>query len=185
MSDLPRSALIPPTVSLVKGADRSKRRHAAIWVVAAAALVTAGTSLWVWEPWVDRSPFTALVAGVTPMKDAESATDGSECTPNLAGETMVVYDASGKRKLASAVEPSVGQVLPSLHSVTAKWCFSATRIEGVPGGEGTYKVQTGGGNLVTMKEEHLREPVDQQREAMKETRLPPYDAPPPELPSVQ
>lgn len=155
-----------------------------MWAVAAVAVVAAGTSLWVGEPWADHGPFTALVAGVTPVKDAESAVDGSECTPNLAGETLIVYDASGERKLASGVEPSVGEVLPSSHSDTAKWCFSVIRFEGLPGGEGSYMVQIGGGNLVTVREEHLRQPVDQQREAMKETKLSPYDAPAPERPSA-
>ncbi|WP_406335717.1 hypothetical protein [Streptomyces sp. NBC_00203] len=134
---------------------------------------------------MDRGPFTALVTGASPVTDSETNAESGECTPNLAGEAVVIYDAEGKRKLASGVESSIGEVLPSSYGDFEGWCFSATRIEGLPGGEGTYKVQVGGGNLVTVEEDHLRQSVDQQRKAMRKTKLPPDDAPALELPSDQ
>ncbi|GAA3838676.1 hypothetical protein GCM10022403_083900 [Streptomyces coacervatus] len=185
MSDVPGSNLISPAVSRAKGSEQLKKRRAAIGGVTAAVVVAAGVSLWAWEPWVDRSPFTALVAGASPVTDLGSKGESGECTPNLAGGAVVVYDASGKSKLASGVESSTGEVLPSSYGDFAGWCFYVTRIEGLPGGEGTYKVQVGGGNLVTVEEEHLRQPVDQQREGMRKMKLPPDDAPAPGLPAEQ
>ncbi|UQA93762.1 hypothetical protein [Streptomyces halobius] len=185
MSEVPGSNLISPVVSLAKGSEPLKKRRAAKWGATAAVVVAAGVSLWAWEPWVDRSPFTALVAGASPVTDPGSKTESGECTPNLAGEAVVIYDASGKSKLASGIEPSTGEVLPSSYGDVAGWCFYVTRIDGLPGGEGTYKVQVGRGNLVTVEEEHLRQPVDQQREGMRKTKLPPDDAPAPELPAEQ
>ncbi|MGF0177281.1 hypothetical protein ACQF36_44590 [Streptomyces sp. Marseille-Q5077] len=114
---------------------------------------------------MDRSPFTATVTGAAPVTG--QAVEGGACTPNLAGETVVIYDASGKRKLGSAVQPSRGEVLPSDFGDMAGWCFHATRVAQVPGGEGMYKVQVGGGNLVTVEEEQLRASADEQRQVMK------------------
>lgn len=140
------------------------------WAAVAGLLAAAGAGLWAWEPWADRSAFTATVTGASPLE--EPAAVGETCTPRLAGETVVIYDASGKRMLASGIESGDGEVLPSSYGEVAGWCFHATLIEGLPGGEGTYQVQVGGGNLVTVEEDHLRISANQQREALKDTQQP-------------
>lgn len=172
MSDLSPTSRISAAEPPAKAAGGAKRRRVALWSAAGALVVVAGVSLWVWQPWVDRSPFTALVSSASPVKDAGAKRAGAVCTPNLAGESVDIYDASGKRKLASGTEPAVGEVLPDSYGDFAGMCFVVTRVEGLPGGEGAYKVQVGGGNLVTAEEEYLRLSEDQQREKLRTMKLP-------------
>ncbi|MGW1053456.1 hypothetical protein [Streptomyces sp. NPDC002521] len=152
-------------MAAVKGFGRTACAGVTMWAVVGALLVAGGLGLWTWEPKKDRSPFTATVGGVSPL--AERADAGEVCTPKLAGQAVVIYDASGKRELASGVEPSEGEVLPSSDGDTVGWYFHATQVQQLPGGEGTYKVQIGGGNIVTIDEDQLRTSIAQQREAMR------------------
>lgn len=113
-----------------KGLEPRSRRRIAVYSAAAVALATAAAGVGGWKHSVDRSPFTATVTGAAPVTG--QAVEGGACTPNLAGETVVVYDASGKRKLGSAVQPSRGEVLASDFGDVAGWCFHATRVMEAP-----------------------------------------------------
>ncbi|WP_179084099.1 hypothetical protein [Streptomyces rectiverticillatus] len=46
---------------------------------------------------------------------------------------MIVFDKSGKHKLAEGVTERTGERLPESCGEVAGFCFSVTRIEDVPG----------------------------------------------------
>ncbi|MGX8904242.1 hypothetical protein ACR820_03015 [Streptomyces netropsis] len=166
MSDLTNRTAAPT------GDQPSKNRSRITWG-AAAALGAAGIAagLFLWKPWADEAPFTATISSAS----TGSTTDGERCTPNLAGKPIVIYDKAGKHKLAEGVTSKDGERLPDSFGDFAGYCFDVTRVEGVPGGRGSYQVQVGGGNMTKVTEEDLRRPADAQREQLKTTKMPDDD----------
>ncbi|MHA7956297.1 hypothetical protein ACX9I7_00875 [Streptomyces sp. L500] len=147
---------------------RARNRRRVAWGTAA-ALGAAGIAagLFLWKPWADDATFTATISSAS----TGSATSGEKCTPNLAGETIVIYDKTGKRKLAEGVTSRDGERLPASFGNFGGYCFDVTRVEGVPGGQGSYQVQVGGGNTTKVTEEDLRRPADAQREKLKTAKI--------------
>ncbi len=181
MSDLTKPAAPPAAPQRPEGAKTPKRRKLILWgAVGAVCAAAATTGLLLWKPWVDRSPFTALIGNLSEdeyLRNGGKGHGGDRCTPNLAGERVIVFDKSGKHKLAEGVAERTGERLPDSYGEVAGYCFSVTRIEGVPGGEGAYVTQVGGGNKTKSDEKDLRRTVQEHREAFKNMRLPDDDAP--------
>ncbi|WKV74168.1 hypothetical protein AW27_023280 [Streptomyces sp. PCS3-D2] len=152
-------------VSLDKTPQPAPRGKIAI--VAGAVTVAVGIGLALWQPWVDRTPFTAYEVAV---QDAEYTTPGSTpgtCVRTSASEEeRVIFDEDGTR-LASARDPREGEVLGPEFGEFAGACLFVSRIDGVPGGRGTYVTQWAGGTKSTMSEEDLRESPEDQRERVK------------------
>lgn len=158
-----------------ENSERSRRRkRPALWGVAGVAAIAAvATGLLVWKPWVDEAPFTASVSFATRPSSAGSAGEGtSTCVPNSSGEPIVIYDKTGKRKLAEGVTSSKGQRLSSEFGDFAGYCFTSDRVEGIPSGQDGYMVQVGGGTMSPMSERDLRASVDQQLAKLKTLKLP-------------
>ncbi|MEV8311743.1 hypothetical protein AB0P36_31545 [Streptomyces flavidovirens] len=119
-------------MSLTKTSEKSWRRIPMWAAVAGIVAVAAGVTLWVWAPWVDRSPFTAYTVGV---QDEEHTVPGS--TPNscvrtaASGEETVIYDEDGKR-LASGRAEREGERLGPEFGEWAGDCLIVTRIDDIP-----------------------------------------------------
>ncbi|MEU1307808.1 hypothetical protein ABZ419_02775 [Streptomyces cinnamoneus] len=151
------------------------KRRPVLWGAAAAACVVGASAVLLWEPWVDRTPFTATIVSAsadTYVRNGGHGRAGEQCTPNAAGETVVVFDKSGKRKLAEATTSRTGQRLPDSYGDFGGYCYEVTRVEGVPGGEGIYKIQTGGGTISSISEDDLRRTADELGQGFKKTRVP-------------
>ncbi|MFF4408502.1 hypothetical protein ACFY1P_29660 [Streptomyces sp. NPDC001407] len=155
-----------------------KRRPVVLWGAAAAACAAGASAVLLWEPWVDRTPFTATIVSASAdayIRNGGHGRAGEQCTPNAPGETVVIFDKSGKRKLAEATTSRTGQRLPDAYGDFAGYCYEVTLVKNVPGGEGTYKIQTGGGTISSMSEDDLRLSADEQRQGFKKTRIPADD----------
>ncbi|MEU5428457.1 hypothetical protein ACH4UT_23485 [Streptomyces sp. NPDC020799] len=182
MADLTKRAATTAAPQRPESAKTPKKRKAILWGVIGAVCAATTTGLLLWKPWVevDRSPFTALIGNISEdeyLRSGGKGHGGDQCTPNQVGERVIVFDKSGKRKLAEGVAERTGERLPDSYGEVAGYCFSVTRIEGVPGGEGTYVTQVGGGNKTKSDEKDLRRTVQEHREAFKNMRLPAADAP--------
>ncbi|MGP3685734.1 hypothetical protein ACTVZO_13635 [Streptomyces sp. IBSNAI002] len=153
-------------VSLDKTPQRRPkgRRNA---IVAGAATVAVGIGIALWQPWLDRAPFTVYKVAV---QDGEYTRPGSSpgtCVRTSASEEeRVILDEDGTR-LASARDPREGELLGAEFGEFAGACLFVARIDGVPGGRGTYLMQWGGGTKHEMSEEDLRESLESQREQVK------------------
>lgn len=154
-------------VSLVKGPQRSKWRIPVWSMIGGATVAAAAVSLWVWAPWVDRSPFTAFVVGVGPGEFAvEGSTPGSCLRTAASEEETVIYDEDGKR-LASGRAEREGERLGPEFGEYAGDCMIMTRIDNIPGGHGTYWSEWGGGDRNEVGEKQLRMTYDEHREWFK------------------
>ncbi|MFE2149087.1 hypothetical protein ACFXAO_03500 [Streptomyces lavendulae] len=144
---------------------RPKGRRNAI--VAGAATVAVGIGIALWQPWVDRAPFTAYQVAVQDGEYTKPGARPGTCVRTSASEEeRVILDEYGAR-LASARDPREGEVLGPEYAEFAGACLFVARIDGVPGGRGTYVMQWGGGTKHTMSEKDLREPLESQRERVK------------------
>ncbi|WP_143675230.1 hypothetical protein [Streptomyces sp. JV178] len=157
----------PAAVSLTKQSAKTGHRLP-VWAVAGAVLLAAaGVGLWSWAPWVDRTPFTAYTVGV---QDAQYTVPGSNpgtCVRTAASEEeTVVFDEDG-RKLAAGRAEEEGEVLGPEFGDFAGDCLIITRIDGVPGGLGTYLTSWGGGDRSEITEDELRLPATTQRDRFK------------------
>lgn len=162
----------PTPVSLTK-TPRTGRRSMPLWAaVGGIVAVTAGVTLWVWAPWVDRGPFTAYMVGV---QDEEHTVPGStpdSCVRTAASEEeTVIYDEDGKR-LASGRAEREGERLGPEFGEWAGDCLIVTRIDGIPGGMGTYLTEWAGGDRHEISEDELRLPLEQRRERFKTMEKP-------------
>ncbi|MFC4518052.1 MULTISPECIES: hypothetical protein [Streptomyces] len=157
-----------------ENSERSRRRkRPALWGVAGVAAIAAvATGLLMWKPWVDKAPFTASVSFATRTSTDSTGEDAGTCVPNSSGEPIVIYDQTGKRKLAEGVTSSKGQRLSSEFGDFAGYCFTSDRVEGIPSGQDGYMVQIGGGTMSPMSERDLRASVDQQLAKLKTVKLP-------------
>ncbi|MER6349600.1 hypothetical protein ACWC10_17850 [Streptomyces sp. NPDC001595] len=154
-------------VSLTKTPKKGWRRIPVWAAVGAAVTVAAGVTLWVWAPWVDRSPFTAYTVGVQDEEHTGPGSTPDSCIRTAASEEeTVIYDEDGKR-LASGRAEREGERLGPEFGEWAGDCLIVTRIDGVPGGFGTYLTEWGGGSRNEISEEELRLSSDQQRERFK------------------
>jgi hypothetical protein len=157
----------PAPVSLTKTPEKDWRRIP-MWATAIGIVaVTTGVILWVWAPWVDRTPFTAYTVGV---QDEEHTVPGStpdSCVRTAASEEeTVIYDEDGKR-LASGRAKREGERLGPEFGEWAGDCLIVTRIDDIPGGMGTYLTEWGRGDRNEISEKELRLPLEQHREQFK------------------
>ncbi|RNL73172.1 hypothetical protein [Streptomyces sp. I6] len=157
-------------IDVKQGRGRKGRRMLAVGAVGVIAVLGAG--LWMWEPWKDTTPFTAVRVSVAPGKYAEPGSTADSCVPHAAGKEVVIYDEDGQHELASAREPREGVVLPAEYGDFAGDCAVATRIPDVPGGHDAYVVQWGGGSKLKVPAEDLRRSAAEQREQLKTTTKP-------------
>ncbi|MFE3182809.1 hypothetical protein ACFXKR_18340 [Streptomyces violascens] len=154
-------------ISLSKEQQPKTKKRVAVGAAAAGAfMVVAGTGLWLWQPWVDRTPFTAYLASPAPGEYAKPGSTPGSCVPHASDEEITVFDGDGK-KLARSRQPHEGTVLSSEFGDFAGDCLVVTRLDHVRGGEGTYFVQWGGGNKVKISEKDLRRPADEQANGFK------------------
>ncbi|MGY1582058.1 hypothetical protein [Streptomyces sp. MN13] len=104
------------------------------------------------------------------MQDEEHTLPGStpdSCIRTAASEEeTVIYDEDGK-KLASGRAEREGERLGPEFGEWAGDCLIVTRIDGIPGGLGTYLTEWGGGSRNEISEEELRLPLEQHRERFK------------------
>ncbi|SHN07354.1 hypothetical protein [Streptomyces yunnanensis] len=160
---------------------KSRRRRALWWAAGSSVLAAAaGVTVWVWQPWVDRSPFTAYEVSVAPGEHASPGSKPGSCVPHASEEEIALFDGGGQ-KIAQARQSREGELLSSEFGEFAGECLVVTRIDNVPGGEDTYVYQWGGGTKRRMTEEELRRPVAEQRESFKTLKK--TEAAPPDLDS--
>ncbi|MFF3337856.1 hypothetical protein [Streptomyces flavidovirens] len=163
----------PAAVSLTKTPQKARRQMTVWAVVGSIVAVTAGVTLWVWAPWVDRSPFTAYQIG---MQDEEYTVPGStpgSCVRTAGSEEeSVIYDEDGNR-LAAGRDEREGERLGPEFGDWAGDCLFVARIDDVPGGLGTYLIDWGGGgDRHEIAEEDLRLSVEAKRENLTTAKKP-------------
>ncbi|MEU7576776.1 hypothetical protein AB0B50_04135 [Streptomyces sp. NPDC041068] len=160
----PARTAVDQDASLTKTRRTNRRVLALTGVLVAAAL---GAVVWWWAPWVDRDPFTAYDVSVALGKYTESGSTAGSCIRTASSEEeTVIYDEDG-HKLAVGRDPKEGQRLGPEFGDFAGDCMFITRVDGVPGGEGTYVRQWGGGTKTELGEDELRMSVEEQRERFK------------------
>lgn len=145
---------------------KTKKRVVAGAAAAGAFMVVAGAALWLWQPWVDRTPFTAYLAFPAPGEYAKPGSTPRSCVPHAPDEETIVFDGDGE-KLAWSRQPHEKTVLSSEFGDFAGDCLVVTRLDHVRGGDRTYFVQWGGGSKVKISEEDLRRPADEQADGFK------------------
>ncbi|MGI5196311.1 hypothetical protein ACQEVY_22120 [Streptomyces sp. CA-288835] len=132
------------SISLVKASDspRSSRfgRRAVVAGTAAGTVLLIALTLFIWEPWVDRSPFTARVHSAMASARFEDLGGGS-CYPKNAGKKVELF-GEDKQRLAVSQEPSRGEILTSEYGDVAGYCFAYVEFKNVPGGEDTYYLKS-------------------------------------------
>ncbi|MDJ0383226.1 hypothetical protein [Streptomyces sp. G-G2] len=157
-------------VSLEKATAVDWRPKKTRLAAGAVAVLMVGGGLWLWQPWVDRTPFTAYTAA---LQEAEYTVPGSSpgtCVRMAASqEDRGIYDQDGKR-LAAGRDPKEGEVLGPEFGDFAGDCLFISRIANVPGGKGTYVTQWGGGTKSEVSEEDMRESAEAQKERFKTRR---------------
>jgi len=130
--------------SLTKGPKsvpvlRPKRR-VTIGLAALASLAAVGTTLLVWEPWVDRTPFTARSYSTSGTARFVDDGDGSCHVKGAAAREKLLGE--DKRVLATG-SPQGGEILSSEYGDLAGHCFLYTEFTDVPAGEDAYFVVPG------------------------------------------
>ncbi|MFF9057433.1 hypothetical protein ACF09K_01830 [Streptomyces sp. NPDC014882] len=99
-----------------------------------------GTALLVWEPWVDRTPFTArnygVLGGAMFVDDGDGSchAEGAAARDKLLGED--------KRVLATGSSWG-GEILSSEYGDLAGRCLAYTEFSDVPAGEDAYFIVSG------------------------------------------
>ncbi|MFH9138681.1 hypothetical protein [Streptomyces sp. NPDC017524] len=147
-------------------------------MLAGAATVAVGIGMAVWQPWLDRSPFTAYQVGLQEARYTVPGSSPGTCVRTAASEEeRVIYDEDGER-LAAGRDPREGEVLGPEFGEFAGDCLFISRIANVPGGKGTYLVQWGGGTRQRVSEEDMRESPERQAERFKTHRKSDFEDPP-------
>ncbi|AZM76032.1 hypothetical protein D1J63_14425 [Streptomyces sp. KPB2] len=142
---------------------RSKRRIA-VGVASLASLAIAGTALFIWEPWVDRSPFTARSYSPLGADMFVDTGDGSCRAEGVAAREKLLGE--DKRVLATGSSQG-GEILSSEYGDLAGHCFAYTEFTGVPAGEDAYFVVSGE-RLYTADGEELG-PVETAEASLRES----------------
>ncbi|MEW1869227.1 hypothetical protein AB0420_13990 [Streptomyces caelestis] len=128
------------TKSSESGSTPRPKRRITIGLAATASMVVAGTALFISEPWVDRTPFTARDYGVLGTAMFVDEGDGScHAKVEAARERLLGED---KRVLATGSSQG-GEILSSEYGDLAGNCFVYTEFTGVPAGEDAYFVVSG------------------------------------------
>ncbi|WP_097911786.1 hypothetical protein [Streptomyces sp. b84] len=157
-------------ISLVMEPQGLLAGHRTVIVAGAATVLAVGIGMALWQPWLDRSPFTAYRVG---LQEAQYTVPGSSpgtCVRTAASEEeRVIYAEDGER-LAAGRDPREGEVLGPEFGEFAGDCLFISHIDNVPGGKGTYLVQWGGGTRHAISEEDLRESAERQKERFKTHR---------------
>ncbi|MBL1081130.1 hypothetical protein JK359_03925 [Streptomyces actinomycinicus] len=135
-------------------------------VIVGACVVTLGIVVGVWQPWVDRTPFTAYEVGVVPGENADDGPTPGSCVPRMGPQKIVIYDEDGT-KLAQAVEPRQGKWLSGDFKQFAGDCMIVTAVRDVPGGKGTYLRQWAGRSRDPFPEQDLRRSRQERIDAWK------------------
>ncbi|MGW2585873.1 hypothetical protein ACWCYZ_31905 [Streptomyces virginiae] len=108
-------------VSLAKTTVVGRRPKKARLAAGAVAVLAVGGGLWLWQPWVERTPFTAYTAA---LQEAEYTVPGSSpgsCVRTAASEEEhVIFGEDGKR-LAAGRAPREGRVLGRVFNDLAWW----------------------------------------------------------------
>lgn len=130
-------------VSLTKAAEPVpalpiKRRLVVALMACLATAVLTGAAI-VWEPWVDRSPFTARSYGAVASARFTNSGDGT-CVPEDAGKTAQLL-GEDRQRLAESRFQVTGEVLTS--GAAAGSCLFYVEFENVPRGEDAYYVKGG------------------------------------------
>lgn len=149
------------------------------WLAAGAvAVLVVGGGLWLWQPWVDRTPFTAYTAALQVAEYTVPGSSPGSCVRTAGSEEeRVIFDEDGNR-LAAGRDPKEGQVLGPEFGEFVGDCMFISRIDNVPGGKRTYVTQWGGGTKQEVSEEDMRESAEAQAERFKTKRKSDFTAPP-------
>ncbi|MFD7700559.1 hypothetical protein [Streptomyces caelestis] len=137
---MPNEHLVSLTKASASGSTPRSKRRAAIGLAAFASVAVVGMALFAWEPWVDRTPFTARDYGVLGTAMFVDDGDGS-CHAKVAAarEKLLGED---KRVLATGSSQD-GEILSSEYGDLAGNCFVHTEFTGIPAGEDAYFVVSG------------------------------------------
>lgn len=129
--DSPMSASTP--VSLTKSSTSSTaRRRLVLRVLCCLTVAGVCGALLAWEPWVDRSPFTARTYGVLGEAMFVHNDDGT-CSANDSGPQQLLGEDG--QPLAEG-NPEAGEILPT--GDLAGRCLISTEYRHVPAGEDSY-----------------------------------------------
>ncbi|MFD0211415.1 hypothetical protein ACFVH9_20445 [Streptomyces hirsutus] len=116
------------------------KRHVAISLTALASLAAVGAALFIWEPWVDRTPFTAR--GYSVIGTAMSVDKGDGTCYEKGAATREKLLGEDKQVLATGSSKG-GEILPSEYGDVAGRCLAYTEFTDVPAGEDAYFLVSG------------------------------------------
>ncbi|MFF0741535.1 hypothetical protein ACFYVL_14160 [Streptomyces sp. NPDC004111] len=149
-----------------------RKRRVIIPMVAALGVIVLASSLAVWEPWKDRSPFTVFDLGMQEAKYTFPGSAPNSCIRDGASEQETVLFSTDGERLAAGRAQREGILLGPEFGAWAGFCAITTRIDGVPGGYGTYLSEWGRGERREVEEEDLRRSLDERLEALKTSKGP-------------
>lgn len=118
-----------------------RKRRSIAALAALFVFAVLGGVLYAWEPWVDRSPFTARAYQLASTALFTASGDG-KCDPNDAGAKVELL-GEDRRLLAESVFPAQGEVRTGGTGVASGLCFFYIEFHGVPGGEDSYYMRGG------------------------------------------
>ncbi|MEU9593879.1 hypothetical protein AB0D84_29770 [Streptomyces sp. NPDC048193] len=122
-------------------ADFNRKSRTVAILATLFSVAALAATLYAWEPWVDRSPFTARdynAVGSALFTVAE----GGTCVPNDAGKKVELL-GEDKRVLAVTTFPAQGEILAEEYGESAGTCFFYVEFPEVPGGEDGYYIRGG------------------------------------------
>ncbi|WP_424217010.1 hypothetical protein ACN20G_33490 (plasmid) [Streptomyces sp. BI20] len=149
---------------------RLKSRAVGRALILGVAVTVLGAVAAVWRPWVDRTPFTAEIVSVQKAEVTDPGLVVGGCLARWSADyNEVIFDEDGT-ELGRAPAAREGTVLGPEFGDRMGDCMFVTRVEGIPGGHGTYFTQWAGGDKHEISEEDLRAPAKVQQEQFKTTR---------------
>ncbi|MFF0686009.1 hypothetical protein ACFYUG_07910 [Streptomyces albogriseolus] len=137
---MPNEHRVSLTKASASGSTPRSRRRAALGLASLASAAVVGAALFVWEPWVDRTPFTARDYGVLGAALFVDDGDGScHAKVEAAREKLLGED----RRVLATGSSQGGEILSSEYGDLAGNCLVYTEFTGVPAGEDAYFVVSG------------------------------------------